>query len=370
MVVEEAHNFCPERGFGEAKSSRILRAVASEGRKFGLGMAIVSQRPSRVDKSVLSQCTSQMALQVTNPSDLKAIAASFEGINAETEREIKNLPIGKALLIGASDYPLFVDVRVRKSQHGGRAESFDFSKKVEDVQSHGLSKFLPKLSKTAPKVEVKQEASNMVNIFRPRVTQKDIVMMESKKIVGIDILLHPVLVVNCQVGTEIYQVVFSLNKDKVFALDGKLSWTDLPKKAGNLSPMQRKVFNAVAKKPKITIAELFVETGLGFNEVGGVVDSLKIQGLVKTDGKHVQLVSSSSHMFDLSRLNFLDKPAYAEVAGSKLSVTSSQDGILKLVGYFGAKVTNQKDAYIPFYTIKFEDGSEKTVDGITYSLEI
>jgi len=59
LVVEEAHNFCPERSFGEKKSSKILRTIASEGRKFGLGLGIISQRPARVDKSVISQCSTQ-----------------------------------------------------------------------------------------------------------------------------------------------------------------------------------------------------------------------------------------------------------------------------------------------------------------------
>jgi len=38
MVIEEAHNFAPEKGFGKALSSDILRKIASEGRKFGLGI--------------------------------------------------------------------------------------------------------------------------------------------------------------------------------------------------------------------------------------------------------------------------------------------------------------------------------------------
>ncbi|MBI5797728.1 DUF87 domain-containing protein [Candidatus Woesearchaeota archaeon] len=50
LVVEECHNFVPERNFGEAKSSAIIRQVAAEGRKFGLGLCLISQRPSRVDK--------------------------------------------------------------------------------------------------------------------------------------------------------------------------------------------------------------------------------------------------------------------------------------------------------------------------------
>ncbi|MFQ5888271.1 MAG: helicase HerA domain-containing protein, partial [Candidatus Hydrothermarchaeales archaeon] len=55
LLVEEAHNFCPERGLSKAISSKILRTIASEGRKFGMGLCVVTQRPARIDKNVLSQ---------------------------------------------------------------------------------------------------------------------------------------------------------------------------------------------------------------------------------------------------------------------------------------------------------------------------
>ena len=43
LVLEEAQNYCPERSFGEAKSSPIIRQVTAEGRKFGMGMCVISQ---------------------------------------------------------------------------------------------------------------------------------------------------------------------------------------------------------------------------------------------------------------------------------------------------------------------------------------
>ncbi|MEM3256334.1 MAG: ATP-binding protein, partial [Thermoplasmatales archaeon] len=80
VVVEEAHNFAPQQG--KAFSSKIMRTVASEGRKFGFGMLVVSQRPAKVDKNVLSQCGTQLILKITNPNDLKAIGSSVEGLTA------------------------------------------------------------------------------------------------------------------------------------------------------------------------------------------------------------------------------------------------------------------------------------------------
>jgi DNA helicase HerA-like ATPase len=120
LVCEEAHNFAPQQG--KACSTKILRTIASEGRKFGLGLTIISQRPAKVDKNVLSQCNTQIILKVLNPNDLKAISASIEGLTEAMEEEIQRLPIGTALVTGGGmAMPLFVDIRPRETKHGGES---------------------------------------------------------------------------------------------------------------------------------------------------------------------------------------------------------------------------------------------------------
>jgi hypothetical protein len=120
LVLEECHIFCPQQG--KANSTRILRTIASEGRKFGLGMTLISQRPAKVDKNVLSQCNTQIILKVANPNDLKAISASIEGLTDGMEAEIQRLPIGTALVTGGgASMPLFVDIRPRETKHGGES---------------------------------------------------------------------------------------------------------------------------------------------------------------------------------------------------------------------------------------------------------
>jgi uncharacterized protein len=122
LVVEEAHNYCPERGFGSAVSSNILRTVASEGRKFGMGLCIVSQRPAKVDKNIISQCNTNIILKVTNPNDLKAIIQSVEGLTSQTYSEIQRLPIGVALISGAGlQMPVMAEIRTRETNHGGKS---------------------------------------------------------------------------------------------------------------------------------------------------------------------------------------------------------------------------------------------------------
>ena len=118
FVVEEAHNYCPQ---GEhVMSSKPLATIASEGRKFGLGLMVISQRPAKVDKNVLSQCGTQIILKVTNPNDIKAITASIEGLTTGMGDDIQSMPIGMAMVVGAGiESPLLVEVRPRESRHGG-----------------------------------------------------------------------------------------------------------------------------------------------------------------------------------------------------------------------------------------------------------
>lgn len=176
FVIEEAHNYCPERSFGETKASKILRNIASEGRKFGLGLCAISQRPARVDKSVLSQCSTQIILKITNPNDLKAVVSSVEGINSNTEKEIQNLMIGQALITGITEMPLLVNIRPRKSLHGGISKDIikeDFTAKLEEFSEE---EFKP--------------------IIKPNIERKDVMIIEG--VSEIKTLLIPCIQVVCE----------------------------------------------------------------------------------------------------------------------------------------------------------------------------
>jgi len=144
FLVEEAHNFCPERGFGDALSSSILRTIASEGRKFGFYLGVVSQRPARVDKNVLSQCNTQIILKVTNPNDLRALSQSIEGFTPGMENDIKELSVGQALVVGESvEHPIIVNVRVRESKHGVNKEKETVEKEIKKREFSITDKIKP-----------------------------------------------------------------------------------------------------------------------------------------------------------------------------------------------------------------------------------
>ncbi|MFZ2411639.1 MAG: ATP-binding protein [Candidatus Methanoperedens sp.] len=152
LVIEEAHNFCPEKGFERTVSTDILRTIASEGRKFGLGLMVVSQRPARVDKNILSQCNTQIIMKVTNPNDLKAISKGLEGISSDVEEDIKRLSPGVAMIVSTYiERPILVDIRTRKSKHGGA------SVPVVKVPVSEKEKETPQAQAQEPEVKIEQK---------------------------------------------------------------------------------------------------------------------------------------------------------------------------------------------------------------------
>ncbi len=198
-VLEEAHNFVPEKGFGKAKSAEVIRLISSEGRKFGLGLCVISQRPALVQKTVLAQCSTQIILKVTNPNDLRAIVGSIEGITSETEDEIQNLPIGSALVCGIVDRPLVVNIRPRRTQHGGRAVDILGAAKEEEFNKNVIEE------------SKKFEDNGLMLLIKPHLSIKDIQLMSIKPIKKITTYLIPAVFFNC----ETKGVSFNLLVDKI-----------------------------------------------------------------------------------------------------------------------------------------------------------
>jgi len=110
LVVEEAHQFCPE-GI----------EIAREGRKFHASLVLISQRPIQLSTTALSQCNTHILLRVVNPYDLKHIAESSEAITSDLIKTLPGLQVGEAIITGnAVNHPLFVQIRQRKSKESSR----------------------------------------------------------------------------------------------------------------------------------------------------------------------------------------------------------------------------------------------------------
>ncbi len=115
LIVEEAHQFCPEAAISKALTKHTIETIAREGRKFMACLCLISQRPKRLSTTALSQSNSKMILNIKNPYDLKHLMDSSEVITKEYANMISSLGVGEMLLMGnVVNYPVFIDVRGRK----------------------------------------------------------------------------------------------------------------------------------------------------------------------------------------------------------------------------------------------------------------
>jgi len=98
FVLEEAHNYLKS---GENSiASRTVQKIAKEGRKYGSGLLLVTQRPSELDDTVLSQCGSVIALRMTNSNDRGHIKSVLEDSLNELVELLPSLRTGEGLIMG------------------------------------------------------------------------------------------------------------------------------------------------------------------------------------------------------------------------------------------------------------------------------
>ncbi len=99
VVIEEAHQFAPP---DRTYCKDIITQIAGEGRKFGVGLGIISQRPGKLDENVLSQCNTQIILKITNPKDQNAIINASEHMSGELMNDLPGLNTGEAIITGSA----------------------------------------------------------------------------------------------------------------------------------------------------------------------------------------------------------------------------------------------------------------------------
>jgi len=133
LVVEEAHNYA---GDGLSHScKRQLQRIASEGRKFGLGLCVISQKPSKIDEEILSQCNTGIYMHITNPNDKNHIRNSFESINDAIISDLDSLDVGESIIAGAMlDIPFLLCTIDHIETTAAKKSKFSFRKPLQEKQ--------------------------------------------------------------------------------------------------------------------------------------------------------------------------------------------------------------------------------------------
>ena len=101
IICEEAHRYVPDSGLAEyATAQRAIRRIAKEGRKYGIGLMLVSQRPSDVERTVLSQCNSWIVMRLTNTTDKEHVTSFLPDNLAGLSKVLSSLSRREALFLG------------------------------------------------------------------------------------------------------------------------------------------------------------------------------------------------------------------------------------------------------------------------------
>lgn len=388
LVLEEAHNFCPERSFGELKTSKIIRTIAGEGRKFGVGLCVISQRPAKIDKNVVSQCSTQILLKITNPNDLKSVISSSEGVTSDSENEIQKLNIGTCLLTGVIDIPLKVNIRPRISKHGGETVDITLSYEIDKEMGDGGREMGDKKEHSAKSVEHKAEKIEIIEkkekefeVKKENLEIRDEKISSSEpttpnpqpptpnsELVQYFISEKSLEDASQMISGEISKEMCNAVTIKVKTLQGKYAeilfdkttrnivksifpfeGVEIPVVFDALNENERKLIQVILKLPdKFNPAEILLKTDMMYNEIIKICEALSSKGILNKVEKNYEL-ANLKFAKTLDALSFKGDSKYGEVVfDKKAEEIINEDKINKIFSLFG-KVENIKETNILKY---------------------
>lgn len=133
LVMEEAHTFIKryhddaENQNSAAMCCQVFEKIAREGRKFGLGLVLSSQRPSELSPTVLSQCNSYLLHRISNDRDQELVHKLVPDNLRGLLRDLPSLPSRHAILLGwASELPVLVQMKPLPEPHRPKSDDPDF----------------------------------------------------------------------------------------------------------------------------------------------------------------------------------------------------------------------------------------------------
>ncbi len=342
LVIEEAHNFAPERGFGEVCSSKILRTLASEGRKFGLGLCIISQRPAKVDKNILSQASTQIILKVTNPNDVKAIMESVEGVGYGTKEEIKDLPIGVAMIVGVTEQPLIVDIRIRRSEHGG--ESIKIDQKQMDFEER-------------------------VACFSPKINQDD-VRKSYKGIEKISFINYPLWkATGLFMEKEIDFYVDGVFGELVFSKDEGLHYSKGIRILMELPPIQRAILFYLMKHKVSSLEKISSDLQIMLSNTQANLKSLEEKKFIAQEEYVFKSQFDPNIPIDPTKMGIKSTPDEKEKKGEFLDFMISPDFVRKIGDIWNIRITDVRPVYYPYWMITHKE-KKFLIDAVNNKLEL
>ncbi|RAI44343.1 ATP-binding protein [Rhodoplanes roseus] len=163
VVMEEAHRYLNDSGSNVALD--MVKRIAKEGRKYGVGAMIVSQRPAEINETVLSQCGTVMALRLSNPVDRARVKGALPDNLSGLMDLLPVLRTGEAVITGeAARLPVRCRVKLPREEHQPRSrdprvkESWSVRRKSENYGRVVASWRAQKTTAVSVPLEIKRES--------------------------------------------------------------------------------------------------------------------------------------------------------------------------------------------------------------------
>jgi len=161
LLCEEAHRYIPaDKSLGFASTRRAISTIAKEGRKYGVSLGIISQRPSELEASTLSQCSTVFSMRLSNERDQHFVRAAVPDGAVELLNFLPSLGTAETIVFGESvNLPMRVVLNHLPSElrpHSSSAKFSDQWNKAE-VSQEFMTKVFDNWRHRAPKHDVSED---------------------------------------------------------------------------------------------------------------------------------------------------------------------------------------------------------------------
>ena len=312
IILEEADRFAPQVG----DRLQILNEIARRGRKRGLGLMICTQRPSLVDKNILSQCSNQLIGKLIIKNDLEAVVQFFPGRGLP--KQLTTLSPGVFYALGnLSPVPALVKIRMRETKHGGITPKLmdrvlkPSSEILERLRSFNIERnqigFLPIIRE--------DDVPNLVNRERSL-----IFFGEKELITKVELVFRPLVEIVIAVRTGILKKRY---EDKSFVLDGLTGkYTELEdglifkeglEKFIGLDTQDIKLLSALSPDENASLIDIASKLNTSKDTVRKITRLLEQKRLVKSTkiGRHLLF----SRLIDIPKVKINERQLNLEKIG-------------------------------------------------------
>lgn len=270
VFIEEAHEFVPQRVQGAgAKCFSAVEALVTMGRNRGIGVTLINQRAATVNKDVLTQLDTLIALRSVGPQDRKALQDWVEFHTAEGDFDkfmssLPSLPTGEAWIWSPEFMGIFerIKIRARETFHPDREKlgnKFEMPKLDSvDIESF-ISKFKQNLEKPKEqKSEAKKGMEKIINFLETETPKQELIILKNEyesKLIEKDMEIR-------KLQTIISSVKNALGVSNSIQSNTTISSSNIFL-ADSLPPYEKAVFEALKQHPNIPFSTYQIATKSG-----------------------------------------------------------------------------------------------------------